>query len=352
VLGLAAAACDRTTKGAAMTTAEDVTGRPRQTAAGVTFSVEAPQAQSVHLAGTFNNWSTSADPMKKGAGGRWTIIKPLPPGSHQYKFVIDGGSQWLADPANPEGTDDGFGGKNSLVTVGAGGAAVAPQAAAAGAAASGAAGAGPEKVAGGWRFGFDQPAARSVHLAGSFNNWSTSADAMQKGADGRWTLVKDLPAGSHQYKFVIDGSDWKTDPANPNSTDDGFGGKNSLLTVGAAGAAVAPAAAAPAAAAPAPTTPAAAGGGPTQVDGGWRFSVDLPAAQSVHLAGSFNGWSTSADPMTKDAQGRWTLVKNLPAGSHQYKFVIDGGKQWQEDAANPNGADDGYGGKNSLLVVP
>lgn len=214
--------------------------------------------------------------------------------------------------------------------------------------AAGAAAQGPATVAGGTRFVFEDPAAQTVHLAGSFNNWSTSADPMTKDAQGRWTIVKSLPAGSHQYKFVVNGGQtWKADPNNPNGADDGYGGKNSLLEIAAGGQA-----AMPVQPQPAELVKPEAAGGPEKTDSGWRFSIVLPSAKSVHLAGSFNSWSTSADPMTKDAQGRWTLLKELPAGSHQYKFVVDGGAQWKEDPANPNTTDDGYGGKNSILVVP
>lgn len=92
--------------------------------------------------------------------------------------------------------------------------------------------------------------------------------------------------------------------------------------------------------------------GPHNVPGGVFFAFLAPDAQTVHLAGSFNSWSTSTDPMSKDASGRWTIVKALGAGTYQYKFVVDGGAQWKEDPANPSTTDDGYGGKNSELVVP
>lgn len=107
-----------------------------------------------------------------------------------------------------------------------------------------------------------------------------------------------------------------------------------------------------AAAAPAPSAPAtAAAKGPRKVEGGWMFTFSDPGASSVALAGSFNNWSTSADPLAKGSDGVWSIVKDLPSGSHQYKFVVNGG-QWKEDPNNPNSADDGYGGKNSLLQVP
>jgi 1,4-alpha-glucan branching enzyme len=215
---------------------------------------------------------------------------------------------------------------------------------------------GPHNVPGGVLFAFFAPDAQTVHLAGSFNNWSTSADPMQRDAAGRWTIRKALPAGTHQYKFVVNGgAQWKEDPMNPQSTDDGYGGKNSLLDVDAGG----KVAAAGTAAAPLPASSTTTAGekpiptgGPKKTDDGWLFAIDLPNAGTVHLAGTFNSWSTSADPMSKDAKGRWSIVKALGAGTHQYKFVIDGGAQWKEDPANPNTTDDGYGGKNSVLVVP
>ncbi|MFQ5600109.1 MAG: glycogen-binding domain-containing protein [Candidatus Krumholzibacteriia bacterium] len=208
--------------------------------------------------------------------------------------------------------------------------------------------AGPRSADGGILFVFEDPGAQSVHLAGTFNDWSTSADPMTRDAQGGWTVVKPLAPGTHQYKFVINGGQqWKEDPDNPHTTDDGFGGHNSVLVVTASGVKVQPAPAVPGAGAE-----VAGGGGPKKVEKGWLFSVHMPGAQTVHLAGSFNSWSTTADPMTRDEEGTWTIVRQIPSGSHQYKFVIDGGQEWKEDPDNPNTADDGYGGSNSVLVVP
>jgi 1,4-alpha-glucan branching enzyme len=76
----------------------------------------AGNAQSVALAGDFNQWSPTTDPMKRGPDGAWTIVKKLAPGTYAYKYVVNG-TTWKQDEANPNGTDDGFGGKNSVVTV-------------------------------------------------------------------------------------------------------------------------------------------------------------------------------------------------------------------------------------------
>lgn len=210
---------------------------------------------------------------------------------------------------------------------------------------------GPQSVDGGVRFTYEDPAAQSVHLSGSFNNWSTSADPMVRDAAGRWTIVRQLAPGTYSYKFVVNGgAQWVSDPHNPMHEDDGFGGKNSVLQVDASGVQM-PQAQAPAQAAPS-GTPAATDGGPKKVEGGWLFAFEAAQAQTVHLAGTFNSWSTSADPMQKGNDGVWVLVKPLTAGTYQYKFVINGGQTWKEDPTNPNSTDDGYGGKNSVLVIP
>lgn len=67
---------------------------------------------------------------------------------------------------------------------------------------------------------------------------------------------------------------------------------------------------------------------------------------AVQLAGSFNGWE--GWPMKKSGN-EWVLDVALPAGTHQYKFVVDG--EWIADARNPQGVDDGFGGTNSVLDV-
>ena len=204
------------------------TASAAQSADGATFTYEGA-AQTVHLAGEFNDWSTTADPLTKNAQGVWTITRSLEPGRYAYKLVIDG-TTWKEDPGAAESVDDGYGGKNSVVVVGEGtGAAAKPPAAPAKAGAAGT-GKAPEVGADGAHFYF-AGSYRTVHLAGDFNGWSTTADPLQVGEDGLWTIHKKLEPGVYAYKFVVDGSTWKQDEANPESVDDGFGGKNSVITV-------------------------------------------------------------------------------------------------------------------------
>ncbi len=85
----------------------------------VKFSFKPPQkAQTVYLAGSFNNWNPNATPMTDTDGdGIWEIVIPLPAGKHLYKFVVDG-SEWYDDPNNPDKEDDGHNGYNSILYIG------------------------------------------------------------------------------------------------------------------------------------------------------------------------------------------------------------------------------------------
>lgn len=76
------------------------------------------QPERVNLAGSFNGWSADATSMSDVDGdGTWAVTLALPDGEYQYKFVVNGG-QWLTDPNNPKGAPDGYGGQNSVITVG------------------------------------------------------------------------------------------------------------------------------------------------------------------------------------------------------------------------------------------
>jgi hypothetical protein len=76
--------------------------------------------------------------------------------------------------------------------------------------------------------------ASSVWLSGSFVTWAATpgagAIAFTLGVDGAWTGNYPFEAGMHQYKFIIDGSNWILDPTNQNTADDGMGNTNSVYT--------------------------------------------------------------------------------------------------------------------------
>jgi glycosidase len=88
----------------------------------------------------------------------------------------------------------------------------------------------PHAAPGGVRFTFDAaPGTRSVALAGTFNSWAGDACMLERESPTRWQTVLPVPAGRHLYKFVVDGTDWIVDPANPWISEDGQ--DNSCLTM-------------------------------------------------------------------------------------------------------------------------
>ena len=78
------------------------------------------------------------------------------------------------------------------------------------------------------------PGARSVEVVGSFNDWSRGVlHLSDDDGDGIWHAKAVLPAGQHEYMFVVDGERWVSDPLAGRYVDDGFGAgqQNSLLIV-------------------------------------------------------------------------------------------------------------------------
>lgn len=81
------------------------------------------------------------------------------------------------------------------------------------------------------QFVLDAPRARSVAVAGDFNGWTPELALSDPDGDGVWTGRIPLEPGVHQYMFVIDGSEWMTDPHAQRYADDGFGNLNAVLVV-------------------------------------------------------------------------------------------------------------------------
>jgi hypothetical protein len=74
------------------------------------------------------------------------------------------------------------------------------------------------------------PQARSVAVAGEFNDWRADTHMLERrSADGPWTITLELAPGRYQYVFVVDGDRWVTDPAALRYRPDGFGGRNAVL---------------------------------------------------------------------------------------------------------------------------
>jgi len=82
----------------------------------VVFVTLYPRAESVQIAGDFNDWQPTRTPMHKvGASGIWQTEMKLPQGKYRYRLVVDG--QWQQDPYNELTELNPFGELNSIVEV-------------------------------------------------------------------------------------------------------------------------------------------------------------------------------------------------------------------------------------------
>ena len=81
------------------------------------------------------------------------------------------------------------------------------------------------------QFMLEAPGASSVAVAGDFNEWSADLVLSDPDGDGVWTGRAAVEPGVHQYMFLIDGSQWTTDPHADRYMDDGFGNRNAVLVI-------------------------------------------------------------------------------------------------------------------------
>jgi glycosidase len=281
----------------------------------VTFTYENASATSVNLAGDMNSWSATSTPMVKNGQGVWTINVPYTDAvdAWTYKFVIDG-TDWQLDPKNPA-TKAGDYGPNSLVNFVLVSKASAPII----------------NKDGTVTFSYKDAAATEVYLAGSMygGDWGTTKKLLTKNALGVWTITVTPPQDAKDlvYKYVV-GSDWKIDPLNTLTKDDGYGGANSLVKL---------------------VSDAESASGVINSDGTITFRYEDAAATSVNLAGTMNGWNKTKDSLIKNSKGVWEITKRVgdAAQNVEYKFVVNG-TDWKADPKNTDVTDGG----NSRVIFP
>lgn len=76
------------------------------------------------------------------------------------------------------------------------------------------------------------PNAKTVSLAGDFNNWKADEVILQPFKDDVWKVeLPLLPKGEYVYKFCIDNQWWKEDSSNPYKVEDNYGGWNSVFKI-------------------------------------------------------------------------------------------------------------------------
>jgi hypothetical protein len=83
----------------------------------------------------------------------------------------------------------------------------------------------------------------------------------------------------------------------------------------------------------------------------FRYQPVIGGVNSVSVAGSFNGWNATANPLADaDKDGIWSADVELPAGRIEYKFVVNG-DQWFQDEMAVETSPDGFGGQNAVATI-
>ncbi len=83
----------------------------------------------------------------------------------------------------------------------------------------------------------------------------------------------------------------------------------------------------------------------------FSYNAGDTSPHRVMVVGDFNGWSHDATPMIRRGNGLFSVSIEMTEGVHLYKFMVDG--KWVNDPqSDPNlEQSDGFGGKNSALLV-
>lgn len=74
-----------------------------------------PEAVSVSLAGSFNDWDPFNLPLERTEGGRWDLVLQLPVGRYEFRLVIDG--VWSDVPSASDTVENPFGSRNAVLSV-------------------------------------------------------------------------------------------------------------------------------------------------------------------------------------------------------------------------------------------
>jgi|SRR5678809_794712 1,4-alpha-glucan branching enzyme len=80
-------------------------------------------------------------------------------------------------------------------------------------------------------FYLNLPGAKSAAVAGTFNGWDLSQTPLSKDPSGGWKATVWLAPGRYEYRFVVDGAQWFSDPRATETVPNNFGSTNSVLVV-------------------------------------------------------------------------------------------------------------------------
>jgi 1,4-alpha-glucan branching enzyme len=81
----------------------------------VELTCEAPQAETVFVAGDFNQWRAHDLRLRQDETGTWKVQVWLAPGPHEYRFIVDG--EWQDDPHASARVPNAFGSNNCVLQV-------------------------------------------------------------------------------------------------------------------------------------------------------------------------------------------------------------------------------------------
>jgi 1,4-alpha-glucan branching enzyme len=83
---------------------------------GVRFNLSAKHGSQVFVAGSFNNWNPTENPlMDNPDSGHFKTVLHVPTGTYEYKFIVNG--MWLLDPSCAERITNPCGSQNSVFQV-------------------------------------------------------------------------------------------------------------------------------------------------------------------------------------------------------------------------------------------
>jgi 1,4-alpha-glucan branching enzyme len=77
-----------------------------------TFAYFQPSASTVAVAGDFTEWEKKPIQLRRQKDGTWKTTVPLEPGTHQYRFLVDG--EWRNDSQCTVFAPNPFGAENCV----------------------------------------------------------------------------------------------------------------------------------------------------------------------------------------------------------------------------------------------
>jgi hypothetical protein len=311
----------------------------------VNMSQQTVSAAGVFVAGTFNGFNASANPMLSIGGGIYEATIAIDAGvTAQYVFINGNGFTFQESVPATCGVNNGFGGYNRSI-IAPNTTTILPTVCFSSC---------EDCIAPSFsnitfRVNMSQQTVgtNGVHVSGSFNNWNPSGTPMTLTTNGIYEATVAIASGTTvQYKF-INGNTFATQETVPSACGvaNTVGGFDREIVVGTSD-----------------DTLAAVCFGEcsncvfnalANVTFRVNMSLELVSADGVHLAGSFNGFSTTANPMTLVGNGIYeTTVAIDTTSTIQYVFLNGITFNNQESVTSACGVDNGFGGFNRSYIVP